>query len=109
MSANFRHITAGLTVNDMKYNEIYLGYDHTKIEERYLVEECDYDECGNAVNPIMIPHNRTIAKVTNGISARAMIDIEKVYEQCTIDELIAIAAYAKQLANEKIRNMKKYL
>lgn len=93
----------------MRHNEIILGSDHAAIYERYFVEECVFVEEGEAVNPTLVSKTRTIAKVTNGITARTMINIDRIYNDCTVEELIAIAAYAKQLATEKIRNMKKYL
>lgn len=90
-------------------NDLYLSADQTKIMETHIVYECEYDEDGNEVNTNKYPVTNTFAKVTHVETARAMHYIEQMLEYCTLDELIAVAAYAKQCANTKLNAMKKYL
>lgn len=93
----------------MKNNELWISPDHTKINETHYVYECDYDDNGNEINGNRYPETNTFAKVTNGATVRAFQYIDKVIAECTLDEIIAVANYAKQRANTKLNSMKKYL
>lgn len=85
-------------------NYITINYNKQTIEHHYLTEI--RDECGNTD---LEWNEQTIAHISHHCAKIAYERLNEMYERCTAEELTAIAAYAKQLANDKIKALKKYL